>query len=166
MQVAMTLMAQVALVSVLFSCGAPPRGAPLYLSLSSIDGGETNLTELRGRVVVLHIFAAWSLAAQADVPQLVALARDEPRAVVVGIGVDPEGRVVLAPWRDANSVRYLIVSADERLRTGGSTLGRIVQVPTTIVLDAAGRVVTRIERPLAEGELAELVRREFQDRLD
>jgi thiol-disulfide isomerase/thioredoxin len=134
---------------------AVKRGKPLELVFEPIDGGTIGLAEMRGRVVVLHVFAGWSLAAQADVPQLVELARGEPRVAVVGIGLDPEGRQVLAPWRDANAIPYLIVAADHVTPAFETT----PVVPTTIVLDREGREAARIERGLADGELAKVVQR-------
>jgi peroxiredoxin len=136
----------------------------MHLTMESIDGGTISLAEARGRVVVLHVFAGWSLAAQGDVPQLVELARTEKRALVIGVGVDPEGRQVLAPWRDANQIPYLIVDADRTEPHYGPPLDTIAQVPTTIVLDPAGRLVARIERPLTDGELAKLVQRALSGR--
>jgi hypothetical protein len=151
--------ALVALALALAACGggtaAVKRGEPMNMSIEPIDGGSTSLAEMRGRVIVLHVFAGWSLAAQADVPQLVELARAEPRVAVIGIGVDPEGRQVLAPWRDANAIPYLIVAADHV----SPPLDPVTTVPSTIILDREGREVARIDRGLADGELAKLVQR-------
>lgn len=151
-----------ALALALAGCGASqrpaPRSPPVALALPALDGGELQLADLRGRVVVLHVFTTWSVAAQLDVEQLAA-ADDLDDVVVVGVALDPDGRVLVAPWRAAGAVRYLVALADDRVRAGDSPLGALPEVPTTLVLDREGRIAARVERQLAPGELAKLVAR-------
>ncbi|MBE7448774.1 MAG: TlpA family protein disulfide reductase [Kofleriaceae bacterium] len=136
--------------------GDRAAGPPLILTLAAVDGGEIALAEHRGKVVVLHVFTTWSLAAHAELDGLRA-ADALPDVVVIGLALDPEGRLLVAPWRAAADVGYLIALADDAVRAGHGPLGRLAAVPMTIVLDASGRVFRRLERPLAEGELAPIV---------
>jgi peroxiredoxin len=153
-------LAAIALAVILaLGCGgraapAAPR-MPIALVLRAADGGEIDVLDYRGKVVVLHVFTTWSLAATGDVPQLIA-AHDRPgkEVVVIGIATDLEGYSVVSPWRSALDVRYLIAIADEALRAGDTALGALPVVPTTLVLDRNGAIAKRIERQLAPGELA------------
>ena len=149
-----------ALLTLAPACGGPgaarPRSAPISLSLPALDGGQLDLATLRGRVVVLHVFTTWSVAAQLDVEQL-ALADGAPEVVVVGIALDPDGRMLVAPWRAAGEVRYLIVLADDAVRAGVGALGPLPEVPTTLVLDDEGRITARAPGQLRAGELARMI---------
>jgi hypothetical protein len=98
------------------------------------------------------VFASWSLAAQADVAAL-NRAHDRAAAAVVGVGVDLDGALVLRPWRRGSGARYAVAVADDAVRAGATALGAIDRVPTTIVLDRAGRVARRHVGPLPEGAL-------------
>lgn len=132
-------------------------GRSVRMRLTAMDGGEIDLSRYRGRVVVLHLFDTDSTAAQLDVEQLKALSLGEPKRVaVVGICLDPEGYPMAAAWRRALGVRYLI-ALDRSAVDGGSPLGKVKMVPTTVLIDRSGALVQRIERPLQPGELAELV---------
>ncbi len=132
-------------------------GRAIRMRLTAMDGGEIDLARYRGRVVVLHLFDTDSTAAQLDVEQLKALSQREPKRVtVVGICLDPEGYPMAAAWRRALGVRYLI-ALDRSAVDGGSPLGKVRLVPTTVLIDQSGAPVQRIERPLQPGELAELV---------
>jgi len=135
-----------------------PAAPPLELTLAALDGGQLALSELRGKIVVIHVFTTWSLAAQAEVDALGAadLAED---VTVIGLALDREGYPLVAPWRSGSEVRYLVTLADDAIRDGTSPLGKLATVPTTIVLDVTGRVHDRIERALAPGELAEVIDR-------
>ena len=133
-----------------------PRSAPIALTVPALDGGELELSRLRGKVVVLHVFTTWSLAAQVDVEQLQA-ADQADDVEVVGLALDADGRPLVAPWRAAGQVRYLLVLATDEIRAGTSALGPLPEVPTTLVLDREGRITARVERQLQPGELARLV---------
>lgn len=148
-----------AMAMALAACGGPPRlGPPVAMTVSALDGGDLDLTRHRGEVVVLHVFATWSLAAQADVLSLDRLVGRDG-VVVIGLALDEEGYQLVAPWRTASQVRYQVALATDDVRAGTSPLGPIAVVPTTIVLDRAGRPVARVERQLASGELDALVAR-------
>ncbi len=133
-----------------------PLGPPIALVLPALDGGDVDVARYRGQVVVLHVFTTGSLAAAADVEQLEA-AHEAKRAFVIGIALDLDGRALVAPWRDGSRVTYLVALADDRVRAGSSALGKIAEVPLTIVLDRAGRPVARVPRQLADGELDALI---------
>jgi peroxiredoxin len=128
------------------------------MRLTAMDGGEIDLVRYRGRVVVLHLFDTDSAAAQLDAEQLTALARREhKRVAVIGICLDAEGYPMAAAWRRALGVRYLIALGGRELVDGGSPLGRLRIVPTTVIVDQSGYVVRRIERQLRPGELDQMV---------
>ena len=154
---------------VLGACGGAPgdrggdaarasSGRSIRLRLTAMDGGEIDLADHRGRVVVLHLFDTDSAAAQLDVEQLVSLSRRESKRVtVIGICLDPEGYPMAAAWRRALGVRYLIALGHDGVIKGGTPLGRLRIVPTTLLLDQRGTLVQRIERPRQPGEIDDLV---------
>jgi hypothetical protein len=149
----------VALAVALAACGgARVLGPPVSMSITALDGGELDLSTYRGKAVVLHLFATWSLAAQADTASFDALV-DRDDVVVIGIALDPEGYLLVAPWRSASGVRYQVALASAAVRDGTSPLGTIEVIPTTIVLDRSGRPVARVGRQLATGEMAALIER-------
>jgi hypothetical protein len=142
------------------SCGSSQHGpsevvrggAPITLVLPAADGGEVDFIRFRGRLVVVHVFATWSLSAQADVEQLDAVYAGN-QVAVVGLAVDPMPATVVPPWQRGSGAHYPIALADEPTRTGASPFGPIDKVPTTFVLDRAGAIVRRHVGPLAQGTL-------------
>ncbi|MBP9858343.1 MAG: hypothetical protein KBD62_10280, partial [Kofleriaceae bacterium] len=73
--------------------------------------------------------------------------------------LDPEGYPLVAPWRTASDVTYLIALADPPTRAGAGPLGAIAAVPTTIVLDRAGREIARLTGQLDDTTLGRAVDR-------
>jgi hypothetical protein len=137
------------------SCGgAAARGAPVTLAFPGLGGQPIDLVALRGRVVVVHIFTVGSIAALADVDPLnAAVARYGERIAVIGVVLELDGWPFLRAWRDESGARYPIGLGDRAVATGQSELGRIAVVPTTFVLDAAGRIAARLDGQLRPGQL-------------
>jgi len=129
------------------------------LALPSLDGGELELASFRGRVLVVHFFTTWSLAAQVDLSELKSVRKNQAPGTleVVGVGLDPDGPKLLRPWRKAMEVDFPVVLASEELTKGETVFRRIQVVPTTIVVDGAGRIAWRHEGGLEAGQLARVV---------
>lgn len=138
---------------------APPPGPPLDLVLPSLDGGSIVVGALRGRVVVLHFFATWSLASQLDVEEIrEVLENAPPRSVaVVGVGLDADGAALVQAWREALDVGWPLAVDAEVVAQGAGPLRPVLVAPTTVVLDASGRVAWRHEGGLPPGRLAQVV---------
>ena len=149
--------AVVAALLVGLGCGGAPGGRlatpPLRLELPTADGAEIDLDRLRGRIVVVHVFATWSLAAQSDVTQLNAVASRNAVAVV-GVAVDLTGSFVVPPWVRGSGARYPVALASEDVRAGRSGIGAVDRVPMTLILDRRGVIARRHVGPLPAGELA------------
>ena len=156
--------ARAALLLLALLGGCPPAGTgpgagrPVELVLPALDGGDVVFASYRGHPVVVQFFTTWSLASQADQDQLRAARAACPDAVLVGVGIDPDGYALIAPWRDAAGVDWMIGLPTPQLAEGATPFGRITVVPTTVVLDRHGQVAYRHEGPLPRGELVRVVR--------
>jgi hypothetical protein len=127
---------------------------PLVVDLRTLDGNRVRFAEFLGKPLVLHLFTVGSMAAQADVLQL--NRAHEQGVAVVGVAMDPTASSwpAIRAWASGSGARYPVLLATPELVRGGSALGRIRQVPTTIILDADGYVVFRRDRQLARNELS------------
>lgn len=147
--------------SLLPACGGPGRGGPkthVALQVEALDGGVIDLGRYRGQPVVLHFFTTYSLAAQNDVPQLIAAhERHGDELTIIGVALDLDGYRLVSPWRTASGVTYLVALGSTDLMEGRSSLGRIVQVPTTVIVDRDSSLLERIDGALRPGQLAELL---------
>jgi cytochrome c biogenesis protein CcmG/thiol:disulfide interchange protein DsbE len=125
------------------------------LSLERLDGGApVALASLRGRIVVLSLFASWCEPCADQAPAIGALAREyasDGDVTVLGIAKsDPaaEARGFLA----RHGLTFTV------LRTSEDVFD-VVGLPTTIVLDREGRVIWRHGGAIAD---ADTVRRQVE----
>ncbi|MGC8779511.1 MAG: TlpA family protein disulfide reductase [Anaerolineae bacterium] len=116
-----------------------PRPAPEF-ALTTPDGNQVRLRDLRGKVVLLNFWATWCPPCKAEMPDLNALYRQYGSAhdfVVIGVNVEERPDVVAAFARQ-NSITFpLALDMDGAVTTG---LYRIRAFPTSLIIDRTGNI--------------------------
>ena len=130
-------------------------GAPLPALRFGDGAGRTlDLAALKGRPVLLNLWATWCAPCVAEMPQLDALAEEyDGRLAVVTVSQDIGGAKLVEPFFARARLQRLQpwLDPDNRL-TAALDAG---QLPTTVLYDAQGREVWRVAGPLDwEGEEA------------
>jgi len=131
----------------LAACGKPPqaseaRPAPAF-DLPSVDGGRVSLASLKGKVVVLDMWATWCGPCIAEMPDYAEFARkNQPRGVeVVGIVFASGEPQEVADFVREHRISYRqLLGPDELLDSYGANSG----FPTTFVIDAQGIIKLKL----------------------
>lgn len=121
-----------------------PSAAP-PLVFSTDKGRRLTLADYKGHVLVVNIWATWCGPCGEELPSLAALAeRIKPfGGLVLPIAIDVDGAAAVKPFFASRKIHDLPVLLDpdghslDVLDTDG--------VPVTIVLDAEGRLVARLD---------------------
>lgn len=127
-----------------FQAVAAPRQAP-EISFSDLGGRKLTLADFRGRVTLINFWATWCAPCVEEMPSLGRLqARfGGARFTVAAISVDREGPAVVEPFVGKLATQDLPIYID---RPGASMRAFIVRgLPTSILIDAEGRELGRIE---------------------
>jgi thiol-disulfide isomerase/thioredoxin len=127
----------------LAACGKAPqasesRPAPAF-DLPAVEGGRTSLASLKGKVVVLDMWATWCGPCIAEMPDYAEFHRkNQPRGVeVVGIVfASGEPQEVQDFVREHRIPYRQLLGPDELLDSFGANSG----FPTTFVIDAEGMI--------------------------
>jgi thiol-disulfide isomerase/thioredoxin len=124
---------------------AEPRALPDTLIFQDAEGRETRFDAFRGKGLVVNFWATWCPPCVAEMPALdrahAALARDGIE--VLALSSDRGGRAQVEPFYARTALRHLGMWFDPR-GAAGRTLG-VRGLPTTLILDRAGREVARLE---------------------
>lgn len=159
---------QAALLSLalaLTSCAHARTGAELLADiptgafrLPDSDGQPFELAAHRGHVVVLQFFATWCTPCLAEVNQLKNLSVRGVRDVeVVGVALDVDAARVLPAFKRSAAVEYLLLAGDEPTRLGRGPFGKVPELPTTVVIDAAGTVRSAFAGLISDADLDRLL---------
>ena len=129
--------------TVWLSAGTEPAAQrkPLSeLKLPDLGGREWRLSEQRGKVVLVNIWATWCPPCREETPLLVRLANDYKAKglEVVGVSLDQGGKEVIEEFVAEYKVPYPIL-----LPVPGSALTRVEPIPTTILIDRQGRLAKK-----------------------
>ncbi|HEX5726197.1 MAG TPA: TlpA disulfide reductase family protein [Longimicrobiaceae bacterium] len=133
---------------VLAACGGEQRprvptvgeAAPAYAA-TTLDGDSVSLQGLRGRVVLLNVWATWCKPCREEIPDLQRLyLANRPRGFeVVGVSVDAAGQEqAVREFVQELGVTYPVwLDPDERVSSTFATLG----VPSTFLVGRDGTLL-------------------------
>ncbi|MBD8061712.1 TlpA family protein disulfide reductase [Oceanitalea stevensii] len=122
------------------------RTGPVELVGTTYDGEEVALADWRGDVVVLNFWYAACPPCRAEAPDLAAIQADYADAGVQLLGVNPRDDAATAQAFE-RSFEVPYPSLHDEAARGVAALQGVVPLqamPTTVVLDAEGRVAGRV----------------------
>lgn len=121
------------------------RRDAVSLAGTTLDGLPWNLADQRGTVVVLNVWGSWCQPCEAEAPHLEAAhtqyaGNDAVEFMGIDVGEGPEtGAAAAERW----GLTYPSLSDPERL-LASSLHGLANATPSTLVVDARGRIAARI----------------------
>lgn len=139
-----------AVAALVAGCGEPPKpvavadgGQVPTLTLTGLDGSTLNLDSLRGKLVVLHVWATWCPPCREELPGLDRLAQglDPSRYAVIGLSIDEDANLV----REFN-LRYGITFAkhiDREMEIVKPIFG-LTATPETFLISPDGKLLRRM----------------------
>ncbi len=138
-----------------------PNSAPPKMELLDLKGGHHTLDEHKGKVVVLNFWATYCVPCASEMPMLSRMQRRyKDKIIVLAVSVDDElDRAKLQPFLHKHE-------ADDLTLLVGPTVVDLSDwklgdaLPTTLFIDAEGKVAGKVEgalkRPDLEKRLAEM----------
>jgi thiol-disulfide isomerase/thioredoxin len=104
---------------------------------------------------VVQFVATWCFPCIATAPRLQELEKHygSQGLSVVGVGMDLEGRQVLAPFQELLGLQYPVLVGSSALREGNTAFGRITTLPTTVIIGRDGTVLAAFKGVPTEGSL-------------
>ncbi len=118
--------------------------------------------DLRERVVVVTFLATWCFPCLGQMPVFDKLQRKygSEGLLVVAIGMDREGSVVLEPFVREYGLPFPVLVSDEKMRNGKTAFGRINSLPASMVFGRDGRLIVAYTGLAVASDLEQIVSRE------
>jgi thiol-disulfide isomerase/thioredoxin len=126
-----------------FTPAAAPRPAP-EIALTDIEGKPAGLADLRGKPAVINLWATWCQPCLREMPSLEALQEKLwDKLIVAAVSQDRGGEKAVALFLAKLGLDKVKVYLDPKSEVGKAFGVR--GLPTSIVLDAEGREIGRVE---------------------
>ena len=106
------------------------------------EGVKTSAPERRGKVLLVSVFATWCATCAEQLSELDQLVHGEQpveNLAVIAVSVDLKPREFLPPFIDYWRLKIPVVLADAGTLHGDTPFGKISTIPTTFLMDPAGR---------------------------
>ena len=109
-------------------------------NLVSTDGKKINLSDYKGKIVILDFWATWCGPCRMGVPDLVSIQKEfKDKVAVIGISLDDERTMDdILPFMKEYGINYPVVYGTNQVVVD---YGYIQAIPTTFVINAKGYIV-------------------------
>jgi thiol-disulfide isomerase/thioredoxin len=123
-----------------------PEALPA-IKFQDAEGRERTLTDWRGKVVLLNLWATWCLPCRKEMPSLDRLQKElgSDKFEVVALSVDRKGVEASKKFLNETKVERLGLYVDASARAISEL--RVVGLPATLLLDGQGREIGRLLGP-------------------
>jgi cytochrome c biogenesis protein CcmG/thiol:disulfide interchange protein DsbE len=116
------------------------KSAPEF-TLKDVNGSAVNLSDYKGKVVLLNFWATWCGPCKIEIPWFIDFEQKykDRGFAVLGVAMDDEGWEIVKPYIDKSKINYRIVVGNDSVAT---MYGGIDSLPTTFVLDRDGKIAS------------------------
>lgn len=103
-------------------------------SVTTLDGKTIQLSELKGKRVIVDFWATWCPPCVKEIPHFIKLSSETPADQLVIVGISSEDEDTLKPFVKKKGINYPIASADDL----AAPYSDVSSIPTTFFIDRKG----------------------------
>ena len=112
------------------------------ITFKDINLQDVDLSEKKGKIMVLNFWATWCAPCKKEMPSLEKLAQDLPQIDVYPINMEPPNKLRVRDWLQDIGVVRLNTFFDPQLDLAKKF--KLIGMPTTVLLDKDGNEFGRI----------------------
>ncbi|MEE7627540.1 TlpA disulfide reductase family protein [Methylobacter sp. Wu8] len=134
-----------------------PSALPEF-NLPDLSGRQHNISEWRGKVLVINFWATWCPPCLKEIPDFVALQAQYADKDLQFIGIALEDREPVAEYTAATQINYpILLGGDNGIALSQQLGNTIGAVPYTLVVDRKGQIIFRHPGELSKQQIMEVV---------
>jgi thiol-disulfide isomerase/thioredoxin len=150
----------------------PARISVSEFAFAAENGATKSIADLRGKTVIVDVWATWCGTCLQSIPSLVALRNKYPEASleIIGLNVDAEGWAKVKPFIPKHpEINYTIALPSPapsfllQSIVDLKPLGEVSALPTVFVIDRQGRLAGKFIETGHEQEIEDLITGLFEE---
>lgn len=102
------------------------------VSLRDMDGNMVQLSDFKGKVIILNFFASWCPPCRQEIPDFVGLQKQYADQGFAMIGVSLTSADDVRPFAKKMGINYTVLVGDDKAE---AAYGPIRSIPTTFLID-------------------------------
>jgi len=132
--------------------------APPEFNLSELSGRQHNISEWKGKLLVLNFWATWCPPCRKEIPDFIALQEQYADKGLQFIGIAIEDKEPVAEYTATTKINYPILLGGDNGIALAHQLGNSVDaVPYTLVVNQQGQIIFRHPGEISKQQLAEII---------
>jgi thiol-disulfide isomerase/thioredoxin len=134
-----------------------PSALPEF-NLPDLSGHQHNISEWRGKVLVINFWATWCPPCRKEIPDFVALQEQDADKGVQFIGIALEDQEPVAEYLATTKINYPMLLGGDNGITLAHQLGNIIDaVPYTLIVNPQGQIIHRHPGELSKDQLVKII---------
>lgn len=126
--------------------------------LSDLSGHQHNMSEWRGKVIVINFWATWCTPCRKEIPDFIALQQQYADQGLQFIGIALEDKEPVAEYLATININYpILLGGDTGISLSHQLGNSIDAVPYTLIIDRQGNIVDRHPGEFSKEQLLTII---------
>lgn len=127
-------------------------------NLPDLSGRQHNISEWRGKVLVINFWATWCPPCRKEIPDFIALQEHYAAQGVQFIGIALEDMAPVVEYSSASNINYpILLGGDNGISLAHQLGNNVDAVPYTLVVDKQGRIIHRHPGEFSKEQIEEVI---------